>query len=532
MTQKSALRTDARHPSRAPDHPPLRTAQTGPGGPGDHPPADRRQRSDLVLLTVEEAADDCASAGLPASGSSERALWNPFPWATCGASPRRRFPSTSRVCAKLTARPDPTRGGGTPGQGSPPPRFSSLHPQPWRVTCGREPKGAPVALTARQASTRAKTANGTVASRSASRTTARPDRRHVERKTEAEIIKAVRELEKQRDGGKVRKPGKRWTVAAWLDALGREHRRTRGQREHDRRVPRGCTSPPDARVSVPTGSTSWSRSTSNGSTRRCGRRQQAGDCPPGAPNHPDGSQRGRAGDGTSPRMWSGWLRRRPLDERGSRARTRWKRSQRLLEAATRAAASGAMGIRRWHSVCGRARPGAASGRTWTFRHGDDAHPSESATAEVRARLRRNLRQEARRLLPGAACRSGRRPKGTKSRAGKRTIGLPPQTRRPAGDAPGRPGHRAEEGAAALDGFVRRTTGCSPTTLGKPVNPRYGLRRVEAAPDGTPKVRDGRLHDARHTAATVLLILGIPDTRGGWRHGLGARERDGGAATST
>ncbi|PPS75478.1 hypothetical protein BV882_07435 [Streptomyces sp. 46] len=24
------------------------------------------------------------------------------------------------------------------------------------------------------------------------------------------------------------------------------------------------------------------------------------------------------------------------------------------------------------------------------------------------------------------------------------------------------------------------------------------------------VRDGRLHDARHTAATVLLILGVPD----------------------
>ncbi len=25
-----------------------------------------------------------------------------------------------------------------------------------------------------------------------------------------------------------------------------------------------------------------------------------------------------------------------------------------------------------------------------------------------------------------------------------------------------------------------------------------------------KVRDGRLHDARHTAATILLILGVPE----------------------
>ena len=25
------------------------------------------------------------------------------------------------------------------------------------------------------------------------------------------------------------------------------------------------------------------------------------------------------------------------------------------------------------------------------------------------------------------------------------------------------------------------------------------------------LRDGRLHDARHTAGTILLILGVPDT---------------------
>jgi integrase len=32
------------------------------------------------------------------------------------------------------------------------------------------------------------------------------------------------------------------------------------------------------------------------------------------------------------------------------------------------------------------------------------------------------------------------------------------------------------------------------------------------------VRDGRLHDARHTAATVLLLLGVPE-RAVMRHGL-------------
>ncbi|AQU67824.1 tyrosine-type recombinase/integrase [Streptomyces niveus] len=45
----------------------------------------------------------------------------------------------------------------------------------------------------------------------------KPDRRHVMSKvSEAEVIKKVRALEKQRDEGKVRKPGRPWTVKAWL----------------------------------------------------------------------------------------------------------------------------------------------------------------------------------------------------------------------------------------------------------------------------------------------------------------------------
>jgi integrase len=44
-----------------------------------------------------------------------------------------------------------------------------------------------------------------------------PDRRHVKRKKEADVIRAVRELEKLRDRGQVRKPGQPWTVAQWLN---------------------------------------------------------------------------------------------------------------------------------------------------------------------------------------------------------------------------------------------------------------------------------------------------------------------------
>lgn len=43
-----------------------------------------------------------------------------------------------------------------------------------------------------------------------------PDRRHIERKTEAEVINAVRQLERERDAGSVRKPGRAMTVEAWL----------------------------------------------------------------------------------------------------------------------------------------------------------------------------------------------------------------------------------------------------------------------------------------------------------------------------
>jgi integrase len=44
----------------------------------------------------------------------------------------------------------------------------------------------------------------------------KPDRRHVERKTETEVIRAVRALERQRDSGQATKPGRAWTVEKWL----------------------------------------------------------------------------------------------------------------------------------------------------------------------------------------------------------------------------------------------------------------------------------------------------------------------------
>jgi integrase len=44
----------------------------------------------------------------------------------------------------------------------------------------------------------------------------RPDRRHVSAKTEAEVLQKVRDLEKDRDAGRIKRPGRAWTVEKWL----------------------------------------------------------------------------------------------------------------------------------------------------------------------------------------------------------------------------------------------------------------------------------------------------------------------------
>jgi integrase len=45
----------------------------------------------------------------------------------------------------------------------------------------------------------------------------RPDRRHTRGQNQSEVTKKVRKLERERDEGKVRKPGQTWTVEQWLN---------------------------------------------------------------------------------------------------------------------------------------------------------------------------------------------------------------------------------------------------------------------------------------------------------------------------
>lgn len=44
----------------------------------------------------------------------------------------------------------------------------------------------------------------------------KPDRRHVRGKNRTEVTQKVRKLERERDSGRTRKPGRAWTVEQWL----------------------------------------------------------------------------------------------------------------------------------------------------------------------------------------------------------------------------------------------------------------------------------------------------------------------------
>lgn len=94
---------------------------------------------------------------------------------------------------------------------------------------------------------------------------------------------------------------------------------------------------------------------------------------------------------------------------------------------------------------------------------------------------------------------------TKSRAGRRVVGIPDALVALLRE------HRAcQDGERVLAGQLWQEGGwLFATEVGAPINPRTDWaewkRLLKRA-----GIRDGRLHDARHTAATVLLLLGVSE----------------------
>ncbi len=91
-------------------------------------------------------------------------------------------------------------------------------------------------------------------------------------------------------------------------------------------------------------------------------------------------------------------------------------------------------------------------------------------------------------------------KDTKSRAGKRPVGLPEELvailRR----------HQERENAGQL---WHDECWVFANPVGRPLNPNTDYHEWKDLLR-TAGLRDARLHDARHTAATVLLLLSVPD----------------------
>ncbi|MFK0281918.1 tyrosine-type recombinase/integrase [Streptomyces sp. NPDC090499] len=327
-----------------------------------------------------------------------------------------------------------------------------------------------------------------------------PDRRHVERKTRAEVTAAVRELEKQRDAKTLAKPGKPWTVKAWLThwvetiaplavnentmvgygvavrkhlipALG-AHRLDKLRPEHIERFYGSMQA--DGRKA---GTIHQIHRTFRTALNEAVRRGHLGRNP---------VQLAKA-----PRLQEEEVEPYTVEE-----------VQRLLQTAdncrnsARWAVALALGLRQ----------GEALGLKWA-----DVDLDRGVLMVRRSRRRP-------RYAHGCADPCGRKAgycpqrqrtnpetADTKSRAGRRAVGLPAQLV----DLLRVHQIRQEaERAAAGDEWVNEGwLFATPTGLGTSPRTDYDDWKELLS---KAKVRDGRLHDARHTAATVLLILGVSE----------------------
>ncbi|MGW0310225.1 tyrosine-type recombinase/integrase [Streptomyces flavidovirens] len=329
----------------------------------------------------------------------------------------------------------------------------------------------------------------------------RPDRRHVMSKvSEGEVIRKVRELEKQRDAGKVRKPGRPWTVKAWLlhwveeiakpsvrenTYAGYEvavrvhlvpgvgaHRLDKLEPEHLERF--------------------YTKMLANGSKPATA--HQAHRTIRTALNH--AVRRGHVTRNVATLAVPPRIEDEEVEPYGI------EEVQRLLSEASKLRNSA-----RWSIALALGlRQGEALGLRWS-------------DVDLKAGILRVRKNRLRpKYLHGCGGECGTKPgyckqrvrknedtANTKSRAGRRVIGVPEELVRLLEL------HRQEQERERVRAAQEwRETGFVFTSpVGAPLVPStdYDAWKQLLA---DAQVRDGRLHDARHTAATVLLILGVPE----------------------
>jgi len=339
-----------------------------------------------------------------------------------------------------------------------------------------------------------------------------PDRRHVGRKKEVDVIRAVRELEKLRDQGKLRTAGRTWTVKQWLthwvENIAAPTVRTNtadGYRfaVYKHLIP-GIGSHRIDRLEPEHLEKLYARMMENG--KAAGTAHQAHRTVRTALNEAvrrNHIAKNPATLAKAPRLDEEEIEPLTVDE-----------VRRLLAAAGRRRNSA-----RWALALALGlRQGEALGLKW-----NDVNLDAGQLIVRRNRLRPKWEHGC-----GGTC--GRQRRGscpqryntrpetaeTKSRAGRRAIGLPPQLVELLRH------HRDEqerERIAARD-LWHEGWWLFADPIGHVVNPRTDTQHWKDLLRDA-EVRDARLHDARHTAATVLLILGVPDRAVmeimGWSH---------------
>ncbi|MBW8735599.1 MAG: site-specific integrase [Streptomyces turgidiscabies] len=344
-----------------------------------------------------------------------------------------------------------------------------------------------------------------------------PYRRHLTRKTREDLVEEVKKLEKQRDAGSARQPGKPWTVGKWLEHwVENIAKPTVSENTYDgyevavrvHLVP-GVGKHRLDRLEPEHLESLYRRMQANGA-RKAGTAHQAHRTARTALG--EAVRRGHAAKNAAalakpPRMEEDESEVEPYSV---------EEVQRLLLEANKR-----RNTARWMLALALGlRQGETLGLRW----------SDVDLGNEYLKLRRNrLRPRYEHGCPeGSPCgrKAGycpakvqvrRETKNTKSRAGRRAVPLPGPLvamLRAHADT------QARERKAAGDLWTESDYVFT-KPLGGPLSPNTDYhdwkRLLEDA-----GVRDGRLHDARHTAATVLMLLGVParviDQIMGWEPG--------------
>lgn len=328
----------------------------------------------------------------------------------------------------------------------------------------------------------------------------RPDRRHVRGKSKSEVSQKVRALERERDQGAVRKVGERWTVAQWL-TYWLENVATPPHVAENTHL--GYKVDVERHL-VPGLGAHWLEKLRPEHIERLYARLRRNGLSPGGVHHVHRTLRAALNEAVRRSSLTRnpvVLAKAPKLDADEVEPYDVPDVQRLLEAAARRR-NGA----RWALALALGlRQGEALGLTW-----DDVDLEKGTIRIRRSRLRpryvHGCDGTCGRTAGNCPRRENARPAagGVKSKAGRRTIGLPPQL------VALLRAHQAEqERDRQLARQLWHHQGwVFATPIGGPINPRTDYNEWKRLLKHAG-LRDARLHDARHTAATVLLVLRQP-----------------------